>query len=1334
MRLDFSISKKIILLLLLCIYAAADLFAANDGPRNGAAAVNTNLSSSYTAWTNPGNVLSADGLLASATVTGKNKFTDCIYLTNFGFNLPVGAVINGIKIEIKMYGDRKTGDNIIQLVSSGSRVGTNKARTNTAWPKNSSYVTFGSSTDNWGNNFTYSDLNSSNFGVAISGKNKKGGSASYYVDHIRITVYYNQTYYYSKSSGDMHLTSTWGSVSDGSGISPSNFTNDGQIFFVKNRSSVTLNGDWNISGNGSKAVLGDGISALSFTIPSGYALNSSVEVSDKTTLNINNTTVPSFDVIQPGCTVVYNAAGNQDISGETFYNLTLGGSGIKTMLGDGSVDNSYIHNSGVTLNNNSYTMSLNGTISHSGIHTGSGSIYIGGPSAQSITGTAGSLGNIEIDNTLGVTLSSAMNMTGTLILTDGNFSAGSNLSVVTGSGISRGFGSITCALQGTGDYDVEYTDSTKTPGNEMSGANIRDFKINLSSGSHSITLTAPLTLKRDMIITGGTLDVSTSNYSIALSGGWVNNGTFTERSGTVSLNGVAPQAINGSSLSFSTLTVNNTSGVSLNGNATIKSSLNLTNGSLALNATTTTLNGTITTTNGAIIGSPDANLICGGSGLAIQLPSVTLKDLTVNRANGVVMNGNTVVHGNLNLTSGNLSVGSNRLTLNGPPITGTLTNLVTTSGSGLTLGGTSSGVSIPGHLASLNNLTVDNLNGVSMNSGLTVSSLDLNNGNLSIGSNTLTLNGTVSRANGGLSGTTFSNIIYSGSGAAVLLPSCTLNNLTVNRANGVILDGNIVTNGTVTLTSGNLTVGANTLTLKNTVSGTASNLIADATSSIIISGSASGINLHSGITQLNNLTLNNSNGSALAADIIVNGTLTLSSGSFNVGARKLTLKNPISGTAANLNAGSTSSISIDGTASGIDLPSVVSALNNLTLNNSNGTTLQGPLNINGSLTLTSGKVNSTSLNLITLEASATATGNSVSFVNGPVAQKYSSTSLVTKTIPSGKDTVYREVLLGIGLQNTTPVTFIIEQHNEVAPVYPMVPSNGLYRVSGFRWFSITRNGSTAITSSHVCLKYSKDGSDGPITDENDLRISKIRNDQWANLGGQVVISGSDGLIKSTDAALNDFSSANDYTSAFSLGSTSPNSPMPVELASFSNTVSGRNVTLKWTTSHELNNSGFNVERRSAVNGNWESINFVEGQGTTNTSHNYIYNDNKLTGTSYNYRLKQVDFNGNFTYYSLNNIVIIVSPGAFSISQNYPNPFNPVTSIDYDLPEKSNVKIEVMDISGRQISVLANEIAEPGYHTVKFNGLNLSSGIYFYRITAKGESNSFTVTKKMMLIK
>ena len=88
------------------------------------------------------------------------------------------------------------------------------------------------------------------------------------------------------------------------------------------------------------------------------------------------------------------------------------------------------------------------------------------------------------------------------------------------------------------------------------------------------------------------------------------------------------------------------------------------------------------------------------------------------------------------------------------------------------------------------------------------------------------------------------------------------------------------------------------------------------------------------------------------------------------------------------------------------------------------------------------------------------------------------------------------------------------------------------------------------------------------------------------------------------------------------------------------------------------------------------------------------------------------------------------PKTFSLSQNYPNPFNPITTIKFGLPKSSKVKLEIYNILGQKVKTLLNNQVKAGYHTLTFSGVQLASGMYFYRI----EASEFNKVKKMLLLK
>jgi hypothetical protein len=187
-------------------------------------------------------------------------------------------------------------------------------------------------------------------------------------------------------------------------------------------------------------------------------------------------------------------------------------------------------------------------------------------------------------------------------------------------------------------------------------------------------------------------------------------------------------------------------------------------------------------------------------------------------------------------------------------------------------------------------------------------------------------------------------------------------------------------------------------------------------------------------------------------------------------------------------------------------------------------------------------------------------------------------------------------------------------------------------------------------------------------------------------------------------------------------------PSPVELVSFSAKVIDDNVNLTWNTATEVNNYGFDIER-SFNNGVWHKIGFVNGNGTSNSPHNYNFQDNNLLTGEYIYRLKQIDIDGKIKY-SETLIININSPLHYDLKQNYPNPFNPVTFIKYSLPSDGFVSLNVYDILGRKVANLVTRNQTAGNYSVRFDGSDLSSGLYIYQL----KINDYVATKKLLLMK
>lgn len=187
-------------------------------------------------------------------------------------------------------------------------------------------------------------------------------------------------------------------------------------------------------------------------------------------------------------------------------------------------------------------------------------------------------------------------------------------------------------------------------------------------------------------------------------------------------------------------------------------------------------------------------------------------------------------------------------------------------------------------------------------------------------------------------------------------------------------------------------------------------------------------------------------------------------------------------------------------------------------------------------------------------------------------------------------------------------------------------------------------------------------------------------------------------------------------------------PIPVEFTSFRASVGDNGVELTWTTATELNNVGFDIERRAADATRFDKIGFVKGQGTTTNVSSYTFVDKDAAGKLY-YRLKQVDQNGSFDF-SKTIEVDATKLVKFELSQNYPNPFNPTTTITYSIPQNIFVTLKIYNILGSEVAELVNGQVDAGIHKVNFNAYNFNSGVYFYTIKA----GNFSETKKLTLMK
>jgi hypothetical protein len=191
--------------------------------------------------------------------------------------------------------------------------------------------------------------------------------------------------------------------------------------------------------------------------------------------------------------------------------------------------------------------------------------------------------------------------------------------------------------------------------------------------------------------------------------------------------------------------------------------------------------------------------------------------------------------------------------------------------------------------------------------------------------------------------------------------------------------------------------------------------------------------------------------------------------------------------------------------------------------------------------------------------------------------------------------------------------------------------------------------------------------------------------------------------------------------------------IPVELTSFSVQLENSTASLRWTTTSESNNYGFDVQRQQDGDKDWETVAFVRGAGTTNLAHSYRYQDPLSESGNYAYRLQQIDFDGTRTASPLVHVAL-AAPLMPMLAQNYPNPFNPGTEIRYQIPSGQNqtVQLSIYNMLGQCIRTLYHGAKPAGYYSVPWDGTDdagrmAASGVYFIRL----QSDHDVLQRKMI---
>jgi hypothetical protein len=345
------------------------------------------------------------------------------------------------------------------------------------------------------------------------------------------------------------------------------------------------------------------------------------------------------------------------------------------------------------------------------------------------------------------------------------------------------------------------------------------------------------------------------------------------------------------------------------------------------------------------------------------------------------------------------------------------------------------------------------------------------------------------------------------------------------------------------------------------------------------------------------------------------------------------------------------------------LPSV----RNLTINKASGAlTIGFPLTIANNLTLTSGNIVSSATNMVILNDNATVTGvSSASFVAGPV-RKIGNDAF---TFPVGKGSVYRPI--SISAPGNTAHHFTAEYNaGSSEGTYSHASKDGsIDHLNTTEFWILNRTNG----NSNVNVTLSWAAASGAVENLSTLRVCRWDGSMWRD-------HGNGGTTGSTAAGTITSSSAITSFSPFTLGSSNPQNPLPVELLTFTATASSNNVDINWSTASETNNHFYTVERSKDLK-TFETVARIEGAGNANHTLYYSTKDeNPYQGVSY-YRLVQNDFDGKQTVYG----PLAVNFSGSTDLNIYPNPFeNQLTIGTSEFLNGEEIEIRLFDPIGRVV--------------------------------------------------
>lgn len=447
------------------------------------------------------------------------------------------------------------------------------------------------------------------------------------------------------------------------------------------------------------------------------------------------------------------------------------------------------------------------------------------------------------------------------------------------------------------------------------------------------------------------------------------------------------------------------------------------------------------------------------------------------------------------------------------------------------------------------------------------------------------------------------------------------------------------------------------------------------------------------------------NSQMLGLHVTSGNTFDVSSAGSNATSTQVTLTNTLDGIYALYNEGTfeerTGTVVLAGTTNQyLYSLSPQGSLYNLTVNNTAGVTLDTPIDIVNALTLTNGIVQSSTTNILTMNAGSSVSGvSNSSYVNGPVT-KVGNTAF---TFPVGASSMYRAITMSAPSAATDAFTAQY-YYTDPDPVYDRQSlALSLDHVSAMEYWILDRTTGT----SDVDVTLTWNPSSGGVDSLPGLRVCRWDGAAWQDHGNGLTTGTTANGTVITSAPVSNFS-------PFTLGSARGNNPLPVELAEFSVKQYSNGNSVAWTTLSEINNDYFILEK--SINGFlFNYFETIKGNGNSSVPITYETWDNNPYPGMTCYRLKQVDFNGDYKY---------VASKCVTVDRMHEVSVSPTLLSSEDITvnignfDGGKVTVHITDITGRTVFSSA---FDSGNFVIKHSGISGNGNrVLFMRLAINDE--------------